>query len=296
MRLIALGILSIQEPTRCIKTWRRVSSGQEWREKLWSMCQKVTRIEESRLIIWGEQGICSPWAFPSGNGKTFAWTSLWVCPTPRVGTTRYGSLWTISLSQLTLYSYPPHTGSDNMLSSIYHTLFAIMVSQRSLSLAEGLSSWHIFGNGYMSVLIPISSEAQLIIFRLTARLREWTKSLKTCFTLVFWMMVWSGTNIFHWQSSPTITVTKRALSVTFWSTLWMTLSYATELVWVRRESCFCPRYHNRVWREGEANSCQHLDSTVPSKELHRRKASCLGIWSWWSCIPSSFLYERCMSL
>jgi hypothetical protein len=52
MRLIALGTLSIQEPTRCIKTWRRVFSGQEWREKLQSTCQNMARVEESRLNIW----------------------------------------------------------------------------------------------------------------------------------------------------------------------------------------------------------------------------------------------------
>jgi hypothetical protein len=151
MRLIALYTLSIQEPTRCIKTWRRASSGQEWREKLRSMCRSVTCVKESRPVIWGQLKICNPWAFPSGNGKISAWTSLWVCLTPHMGTTRYGSLWTAWLSRLTLYPYPPHTRSDSMLSSTCHTLSAIMVSQISLSLIEGPSLWHIFRNNYMTV-------------------------------------------------------------------------------------------------------------------------------------------------
>jgi hypothetical protein len=30
--------------------------------------------------------------FPNGSEKTFAWTLLWVYPTPHVGMTPYGSL------------------------------------------------------------------------------------------------------------------------------------------------------------------------------------------------------------
>jgi hypothetical protein len=141
--------------------------------------------------------IYSHWASLSGNGKISAWTSLWVCPAPRVGTTRYGSLWTAWLSQLTLYPYPPHIGSDSMPSSTCHTLSAIMVSQRSLSLTEGLSLWHIFGNNYMTVWVHISSEAQPIILRLMDRLSESIKSSKIWFILTFWMMVQSGINTFH---------------------------------------------------------------------------------------------------
>jgi hypothetical protein len=43
----------------------------------------------------------------------------------------YNMIWVIvdaSPSQLTLYQYPPPTGSDNMLSSTYDSLSAIMVS------------------------------------------------------------------------------------------------------------------------------------------------------------------------
>jgi hypothetical protein len=62
-----------------------------------------------------------PLAFPSGSGKTSTWTSSWVCLAPRVGITRYGSLWTAWPSRLTLYLYPPPTRSDNMPSSTCHT-------------------------------------------------------------------------------------------------------------------------------------------------------------------------------
>jgi hypothetical protein len=92
MRLIALGTLSIQEPIRCFKTWRRVFGRQEWREKSWSKCRNVTYVKESRPIIWDQPKIYSPWASPSGNGKTYTCTSLWVYPhTSR----EYNSIWII---------------------------------------------------------------------------------------------------------------------------------------------------------------------------------------------------------
>jgi hypothetical protein len=109
-----------REPTRCIKIWRRIYGGWEWSERLWSMCPNVTHVEESRPIIWDPLETCNPWAFPSGNGKIFVWTSLWVCLAPHVVTTRYGSSWTAWLSQPTSYPYPPPTGSDSMPSSSYH--------------------------------------------------------------------------------------------------------------------------------------------------------------------------------
>jgi hypothetical protein len=98
-----------------------------------------------------------------------------------------------------------------MPSSTCRTLSAIMVFRRPLSSIEDLSLLLTFGNNYINVWVPISSKVQHIILRLTARPREWTKSLKTCSPLVFWMMVWNRTNTFHWKSSPTITVTYRAL-------------------------------------------------------------------------------------
>jgi hypothetical protein len=151
MRLIAIDTLSIKEPTRCIKTWRRVFGGQEWREKLQSMCRNVTHVEELRPIIWGQLEIYNPWVSPSGNGKTSTWTSLWVCLAPCMSTTWYGSLWTAWLSRLTLYPYPPCTGSDSMPSSTCHTLSTIMVFWRPLSLIENLSLWLIFWINYMNV-------------------------------------------------------------------------------------------------------------------------------------------------
>jgi hypothetical protein len=92
MRLITRGILFIQEPTRCIKLWRRTSSGHEWSERLQSMCPNVTHVEESKPIIWDPLKIYNPWAFLSGNGKTYVWTSLWVCPRTSRG---YNSIWVI---------------------------------------------------------------------------------------------------------------------------------------------------------------------------------------------------------
>jgi hypothetical protein len=71
-----------------------------------------------------------------------------------------------------------------MLSSTCHTLSAIMVSRRPLSLIEGLSLWHGFENNYMTVWAPISSKVQPIILRLMSKLNESIKSLKICFVLV----------------------------------------------------------------------------------------------------------------
>jgi hypothetical protein len=84
--------------------------------------------------------------------------------------------------------------------------------------------------------------------------------------------------------------------VTFWSTLWMTLPYTAELVWVRRKGYLWPRYCDKGRREGEANLCKHHDYPILSKELRRQEAPPLRVWSGWSHIPSSFLNKRCMSL
>jgi hypothetical protein len=138
-----------------------------------------------------------PLSIPEWKWENICMDLIVVCLTPRMGTTRYGSSWTIWLNQLTLYPYSPPTGSDSMVSSTCHTLSAIMVSQRPLSLTENLSLWHIFQNNYMTVWAPISSEAQPIILRLMGRLNESIKSLKICFVLMFWMMVRNGTSTFH---------------------------------------------------------------------------------------------------
>jgi hypothetical protein len=159
MRLIAHGILSIREPIRYIKIWRKFSSGQEWNERWQSMCPNATPVDESRPIIWDPPKTYNPWAFLSGNGKTSVWTSLWVCLTARVGITQYGSSWTAWPSQPTSYPLPLTTGSDNMPSSTCNTLSAIMESRRSSSPIEDLSSLLAFGSNYMSVWAPISSEA-----------------------------------------------------------------------------------------------------------------------------------------
>jgi hypothetical protein len=151
---------------------------------LQSMCWNVTLVKESKPIIWDQPKIYNLWVSPSGNGRTYVWTSLWVCPAPHMGATRYGSLWTAWLSQPTLYSYPLHTWLDNMPISTYHILSAIMASRRPLSLTEGPSLWHVFGSNYMTVWALILSEAQPIILKLTGRLSESIKSSKTCFVLV----------------------------------------------------------------------------------------------------------------
>jgi hypothetical protein len=76
-----------------------------------------------------------------------------------------------------LYIHIHHIqGSDNMLSSTYHTLSATMVSRRPSSLTDGLSLWHDFGNNYMSFWAPISSTVQPIIPRRTGKLNESIKS------------------------------------------------------------------------------------------------------------------------
>jgi hypothetical protein len=210
MRLNARDTLSTNEPTRCIKTWRRISGWREWRGKSQDMCQSVTCVEGSRPTIWGQLEICNLWAFPCRNGKIFAWTSSWVWLTPRVGTNRYGLLWTAWPSWLTLYPYPPPIGSDNMPSSTYHTLSAIMVSRRPSSLIEDLSLWHDFGNNYMTVWAPISSAIHPIIPKRARKLNESIKSSRICSVLVLWVMVRNGTSISHSLSFYITTVIKKA--------------------------------------------------------------------------------------
>jgi hypothetical protein len=161
------------------------------------MCSSVTPVKESRLIIWDPPKTCNPWAFQSGNGKTSAWTSFWVCLAPRMGITRYVSSWTAWLSRPTSYPYPLHIESDSMPSSACHTLSAITASRRQSSLTEDLSLLIAFMSNYMSVWAPISFEDQRITPRLMDRLSESIKSLKICFVLVFWRMVWNGTSTFH---------------------------------------------------------------------------------------------------
>jgi hypothetical protein len=183
MKLIALGILFIQEPTRCIKIWR-TSGGHEWSERLQNMCLNVTHVKESKLIIWDSPEIYNPWAFLSENGKISVWTSLWVCPAPRGGTTRYGSLWIAWRSLPTLYMYPPPTGLGSIQSYICRTSSTIMAYRRPLFLTDDLSLLLAFGSNYMSVWAPILFEDQPITPRLMDRLSEsinhWRYALCLC--------------------------------------------------------------------------------------------------------------------
>jgi hypothetical protein len=151
----------------------------------------------SKLTIWDPPETYSPWAFPCGNGKTSAFTSLRVYLAPRVGITQYGSLWTGWLSRPTSYPYPLHTESDSMPSSTCHILSAITASRRPSSPIEDLSSLLAFGSNYISVWAPILSVAQPITPRLTDKLSELIRSSKICSVLVFWRMVQNGTSICH---------------------------------------------------------------------------------------------------
>jgi hypothetical protein len=149
------------------------------------------------------------WSFETSWKPIYVWILLWVYHEPRMGITPYGSFWTAQLSHPTLYPYPPHTGSDNMLSCTCHTLSAIMASWRPLSLTEGLSLLYVFWSNCITVWAPISSEAPSIILRLVGKLSEWIESSNICFMLVFWMMVQNGTITFHKLSSHITTTIKK---------------------------------------------------------------------------------------
>jgi hypothetical protein len=84
--------------------------------------------------------------------------------------------------------------------------------------------------------------------------------------------------------------------VTFWSTLWTTLSHIAKLVRDRWMSYIWSRHRDRGRRESKINSCQHPDCPIPSEKLHRQKASSLRVWSGGSHIPLSLPNERCTSL
>jgi hypothetical protein len=138
-----------------------------------------------------------PLSIPKWNGKISIWTSLWVCPTPHVGITRYGSLWIAWWSPFTLYPDPPPIGSRSMQSYICHTSSAIMAYRRPSFLTGDLYLFLTFGSNYMNVWAPILYEAQPIILKLTNILNESIKLLKICFVLVFWRMIQNETSTFH---------------------------------------------------------------------------------------------------
>jgi hypothetical protein len=193
MNHIAQDILSIREPTRCTKTWRRIFGGREWNKRLWDTWLNVTPIGGLKLIIWDPLEIYNHWAFPSGNGKISTWISLSVYPAPCMGITPYRSSWIVWPSPLISYLWPPCTDSTNIHSYTSLTLFVIMVYRRPLSLTEDLLLSQIFGNNCITIWARIWSVAQLVIHSPRGQI----KSLRTCFVLVFWMMVWSGIDIYR---------------------------------------------------------------------------------------------------
>jgi hypothetical protein len=119
-----------------------------------SECDTCRRVKTDHLRLAKN---LQPLSIPEWKWENICMDFIVGLPHTSVGTTQYGSLWTAWLSRLTLYPYPPHTGSNSIPSSTCHTLCAIMVSQRPLSLIEGLSLWHIFGNNYRTIWAPISS-------------------------------------------------------------------------------------------------------------------------------------------
>jgi hypothetical protein len=127
--------------------------------------------------------ICNLWVSLSGSGKTSAWTLLWVYHAPHGDMTLYGSLW------IARWSMPTSCKAIHFTHCLWF--------QRPSSLIEDLSLLHISGNNYIIALAPILSEAQHTILKLMGRLSEEIKSLKIFFTLVSWMMVQNGINIFH---------------------------------------------------------------------------------------------------
>jgi hypothetical protein len=84
--------------------------------------------------------------------------------------------------------------------------------------------------------------------------------------------------------------------LTFWSTLWTTLSHTTELVWVGWKGYLWSWHCDRGRRESKANPCKYLDRPISSEELHWQEVPPLGIWSGSPSIPLSLPNERCMSL
>jgi hypothetical protein len=86
-------------------------------------------------------------------------------------------------------------------------------TRRPLSLIESLSLWHDFGNNYMIVWAPISSEVQPIISRRTGKQNESIKSSRICSVLVLWAMVQNGTSISHLLSSHITTVIKKSIKM-----------------------------------------------------------------------------------
>jgi hypothetical protein len=237
-----------------------------------SECDTCWRVKADHLRLAGN---LQPLSIPEWKWENICMDFIMSLPRTSHG---YNSIWVIVdclTKSLTLYPYPPPTKSDNMLSSTCHTLSIIMVSQRPLSLTEGLSLRHDFGNNYMTVWALISSEVQPIIPRWTGKLNESIKSSRICSVLVLWAMGQNGTNISHSLSSP-ITIVK--------------------LVRVRRMGYIWSWHCDRGRRECKINLCKHPDCPIPSEKLHRQKAPSLGVWCGKSRIPLSLPNERCTSL
>jgi hypothetical protein len=94
------------------------------------MCQNVTPVERSRLIIWSSEVCCNRWVFQIESGMSLVWTLLWVCRWLPASLTRFGWLWIDSLNLLTSYPWTPTTTSRSMLKSILHVCYVCMEFQR----------------------------------------------------------------------------------------------------------------------------------------------------------------------
>src|SRR6266540_5001583 len=97
-----------------------------------------------------------------------------------------------------------------MLSSTSLALFVCMECPRPKHLTEDLSLLPAFGNNYRNPWGLSSSIVLLIIRRLVDKLKESTKSWKTCCEPVWFLLPRHGMNVYPWQSSHTTTVIRKA--------------------------------------------------------------------------------------
>jgi hypothetical protein len=77
--------------TRCIMISDLCTGGPEWKGKFLSIYLSATLAKESRPVIWRWQALYSPFPYHLGNGRIFAWISLWLPNTSR----HHDSIWVI---------------------------------------------------------------------------------------------------------------------------------------------------------------------------------------------------------
>ena len=168
--------------------------GQIWNKTLPNTSQNVIFVEGLKQTICVRLNFYSPCLFLFENGKIFLWILLWVYPTHPRATTLFGSLWTVSLSLLIFFQWTLNIQPRSMLRYILIELRPYMKFPLLSSLIGGQFLSLISRSNCNNFSVLASLEAQLIIHKLMAKLKEWTRYSRICWELVPFLFLKSGMN------------------------------------------------------------------------------------------------------